>query len=682
MRRSPDQLRKHLVTLVKRVPLEKHEGICDAKDVRPIDLFSALMRVLSSAAYNLAKPWACAVLHPNQCATQGGIIRALSRVALQTECALTNSKSILAVASDFSKMFNMMATSVSSAVAQFMGLSGDVLSFLTKPLDLSSYAWKLPFNARPIEEQHGRGLPQGMAGSVMLAELSIAPLLWRCQSVLVSTPHSTVAYVDDIHFFATDSATLNRILELLFEFQSDFRLNLSKQKSAIWGNEHDALRRIADHYGIPLQKSIEALGAEWPVDSRMKPTYAKETQGIEEAERRILRIKHLPVDLATKYEAVSVACLSLLDYVNHPRMENVRALRMLVKRSLGQRFAAPEILYNCLQASSIDPCVHWLLASLRLWFYVLKIGEDQDILARIVRMCKGRLGWAAESLSKQKIYVATGGVWVGETFFSSEESWGECRKAALQHIKNLQFASLQMRRPNTYSGLSSCCEKQHRKLLKSLPSYEQGVLMKIWTGSAMTKAKHAVMEQADSTCECGEGVQNLEHLLWHCPIQGPPPVDIAYRKDLPPSQAVAHILPRGVDSREVTLWRKSCLRAIMIVSRREVSGDRRPEREHMRERKGHDVAVTEDGAYTYCQKCFISRRSRDASWIFLKQCEHAERESLQEGGHVVTRGHEATMVLATWKHSAKRPQLRCNTCGQHAWATSGFRKECRGLGRN
>ena len=420
VRRSPDQLKAHLVTLVKRVPLEKHAGICTAKDVRPIDLFSVLLRILSSAAYNLAKPWACAVLHPNQCATQGGIIHALSRVALQTECALTNSKSILAVASDFSKMFNMMATSVSSAVAGFMGLAGNVLSFLTKPLDLSSYAWKLPFNARPIEEQHGRGLPQGMAGSVMLAELSIAPLLWRCQSVLTSAPHSIVAYVDDLHFFTADSSTLNRILELLFEFQSDFRLDLSRQKSAIWGNDHAALRRVAEHYGIPHRMSIEALGADWPVDSRAKPSYTKEVKRIEEAEKRILSVRHLPVDLATKYEAISMACLSLLDYVNHPRMENVRALRMLVKRSLGQRFAAPEILYNCLQASSIDPCIRWLLASLRLWFHVLKIGEDHDVLARIVRMCKGRLGWASESLPKQKIHVAAGGVWVGESFFPIE----------------------------------------------------------------------------------------------------------------------------------------------------------------------------------------------------------------------------------------------------------------------
>ena len=267
-------------------------------------------------------------------------------------------------------------------------------------------------------------------------------------------------------------------------------------------------------------------------------------------------------------------------------------------------------------------------------------------------------------------------------FFPSSEPWAECRRSALQHIKSLQFASLQVRRPNTYSGLSSCCVKQHRKLLKSLPSYEQGVLMKIWTGSAMTKAKHATIDQSDPTCECGEGVQNLEHLLWHCPIQEPPSDDILYRRDLPPSQAVAHILPLGVDSREVSLWRKSCIRAITIVSRRDVHGTGDPGRAHTRERRGHDVAVTEDGAYTYCQKCFISRRSRDASWIFLKQCAYADKEPLHEGGHIITRGHEATMHLATWKHSAKRPQLRCRVCGQHTWATSGFRKECRGLGRD
>ena len=178
----------------------------------------------------------------------------------------------------------------------------------------------------------------------------------------------------------------------------------------------------------------------------------------------------------------------------------------------------------------------------------------------------------------------------------------------------------------------------------------------------------------------GEGIQDLEHLLWGCPLVDPPPADICFRKDLPTSQAVAHILPKGSSSADITLWKKSCKRAIMIVSRRAYGDGRIVTEKKPRDTKGHEVAVTEDGAYTYCLKCHISRRSRDASWIFLRECLHMHRQPLHEGGALESRGHQAIMRMATWKHSAKRPQLHCLVCGQDAWATSGFRRECQQRG--
>ena len=192
----------------------------------------------------------------------------------------------------------------------------------------------------------------------------------------------------------------------------------------------------------------------------------------------------------------------------------------------------------------------------------------------------------------------------------------------------------------------------------------------------MTRAKKAIVQGTDPKCECGE-IQSVYHLLWECELVAPPSLDIAYRKDIPPAQSVAHILPLSADSREVVLWKTSCLRAIQIVSRREwgVSVEPGSARAH-RDQKGHSVAVTSNGSYTYCMKCFISRRSRDAGWIFLKTCDHEQRGTIPEGGTVMKMGHACTLILQTWKVSAKRPQLLCNVCGQKAWATSGFRRPC------
>ena len=44
-------------------------------------------------------------------------------------------------------------------------------------------------------------------------------------------------------------------------------------------------------------------------------------------------------------------------------------------------------------------------------------------------------------------------------------------------------------------------------------------------------------------------------------------------------------------------------------------------------------------------KCFISRRSRDAAWIFGKECMYASRDPLAEGAHVTQRGHTCTMQM-------------------------------------
>ena len=161
------------MSLVKRVPIDKHDGLCSPKEVHPIDLFSVILRVVSSATYVLARPWACAVLHPSQFATQGGAIVAASKIALRTELTLLRAIPTCAVVSDFAKMFNSMSVEVATESARYMGLGERMCEMLALPLKVSSFVWKLPFGAKPVEFSNERGLPQGMAGSVLLAECSI-----------------------------------------------------------------------------------------------------------------------------------------------------------------------------------------------------------------------------------------------------------------------------------------------------------------------------------------------------------------------------------------------------------------------------------------------------------------------------------------------------------------------------
>ena len=78
-----------------------------------------------------------------------------------------------------------------------------------------------------------------------------------------------VAYVDDIHILLSNSASLRRILGILLEYSSDFRIDLSREKSALWGREKSGLQEVSRECGIPWSASLHTLGAEWPSHSNM-----------------------------------------------------------------------------------------------------------------------------------------------------------------------------------------------------------------------------------------------------------------------------------------------------------------------------------------------------------------------------------------------------------------------------
>ena len=669
-----DTMKRHLVTLVKRVALEKRDGLCADKDIRPIDIFSVLMRIVSSATYRLVRSWAMRVLHPDQYATQGGAVLATCRLAWATELSWVGVRTFFAVSCDFSKMFNKMSVDIATDSAKFMGLSDHLASVLAKPIEGSAYAWKLPYDAKPIEVRHERGLPQGLAGSVLLAECMIAPLLWKCHHLLKWHAYaSMIAYVDDLNFILPSIDLLARVIELIMQYRDHFFLDLSLAKSVLWATQLDSISPLSTHHEIPTAKTLMALGAEWPTTKGADPVYAKETARYEEAEKRLLRVRHMPLSVGKKMAIISSTCLSTLDYVNHPSISSVKHLRALVKRALGQQYAAPEILYNCFVASTLDPCIRWLLAGMRMWHGIIQHEELTHMKA--VKRGQGRLGNVARVADKYGIHVTEQGIVVGEASLPPSYPWSFFRRKILDHLKDAQLRELAERREATFGGLHACAYKAHRRFLLSKNEYDQASLLKLWTGAIMTRAKHAKMGDGDGLCECGV-TQDVHHLLWECPMHPPPPPAIAYLAAYPPHRSVAHILPQGADNRDIEHWKASCMRAINILCSDTRLERVRLSREGGRDMKGHLVANTEGGLYTYCMRCFISRRSRDAAWIFLKPCSYPGRDPLPEGGEVEQKGHRCVMQMDTWKQSAQRPRLVCKRCDQRVWATMGFKRAC------
>ena len=368
--------------------------------------------------------------------------------------------------------------------------------------------------------------------------------------------------------------------------------------------------------------------------------------------------------------------LSLLDYINHPRIDAAKAMRVEVKKCLNQWYAAPEVLFHALTKTTIDPLARWLIAGCRLWYSVLSLEPPSDHVKQVMKLKKTRLAIAARELRKWKILVSSEGFRLHETLLPVRESWSICRQAITNHIKRLELENLASRRSNTYGGLTLCSEKHHKALLSSLDTYDQGVLLKIWTGAVMTRSKRAKMDSTSPECECGAADQTMYHVLWECERSEQPEPALRFFHALPHSLSVSHLLPKGQSNRDVTLWRLSCRRAIRVVKALTGAQRSQPQGYVRKDRNdnGDSVMATADGTYVYCTRCYITRRARDVRWIFLKKCLSESLDSVGEGGIRCVSGHRAKLCIEVWKTA----KWSCLVCGDTSWANERFRRDCPG----
>ena len=121
-----------LLSLKRRTPLEKNANPAPTpKQVRPMDVFSILLRLVSSVACANLRTWTRAITHVSQTATHGGITRALASLAVWTESVILQSAPVFAISVDLSLMFNMLSVQVSEGLAMAAGLSQQACSILS-----------------------------------------------------------------------------------------------------------------------------------------------------------------------------------------------------------------------------------------------------------------------------------------------------------------------------------------------------------------------------------------------------------------------------------------------------------------------------------------------------------------------------------------------------------------------
>ena len=120
---NPASLFMSLTAVYRRVPIPKVDSVPSPLQIRPIDVYSVILRVHASAATTIIKPWLATVLHPGQKASRGGVVVACARIAWLTECSLVSIKRLWGeLVLTLTKMFNQISPLVAAKCCLLHGI--------------------------------------------------------------------------------------------------------------------------------------------------------------------------------------------------------------------------------------------------------------------------------------------------------------------------------------------------------------------------------------------------------------------------------------------------------------------------------------------------------------------------------------------------------------------------------
>ena len=653
----PQAVAQSVLALFKRVPLRKDPLAPPvASNFRPIDVFSLVFRLLTSCQVAVLRPWLHRVLHHSQYASDKGAWIAVAQMNVFAEAVLHGSKEVWAFTADFSKLYNTMSCEVAERAARLFGLELSSAPWLVEPLKHVKGCWRMPANAVVPFRQHERGLPQGVATSVILSELCVAMFLWRLHAIVRV---ETICYVDDLSVMATNRDDIEKAFDLLVAFTQHLHLALAETKTKFWGTYPTQLMQVAAGRGVAHTDVLSALGLEWGLRAGVSTLHVKEMTRINHCRERLKRLAHLPASIATKMQGIVTGCLSLLTYSIMPESKHNTGLRISVRHALNQPHGSPEVVFHVLVRSSCDPLYYWVMACCKLlsvWLStcampsLATLRSKRALLGRVsafLRWAK-RAGWIIQANSIEVPGCGT---------IRFCRVWSEIRDDIRGIYRKHAAKELQKRRPALYCGLQDWNFKEHRKFVTTLDPHSAAIVMRIWTGAAMTASHAFTIGKADSpACRCGHPQETVYHLVFECPFQPACPIFLAPWKEREAYQSRAFLCPRSCSKDDRHLWRALCKRAISVLS------SLHPHEEPV-DWKGHEVVMDKLGEYAFCINCLSCRKARDAKHLAARECGGMLWGTpLAEGAYLRHSGHVLRLEFRDWKVAARRPALQCQLC--------------------
>ena len=202
----------------------------------------------------------------------------------------------------------------------------------------------------------------------------------------------------------------------------------------------------------------------------------------------------------------------------------------------------------------------------------------------------------------------------------------------MQALKNHAFCVLAARRPLAYGGDGLPDWKLRRRSLKSLPppTHDASTLLRIWMGVPLTRDRRARILQG-TTNECRvwtHGTNTRSPTLRLRCLLRERPHHLAWLNDQH-KRASTHALMcmRGQGMNYISAWKQICRWGILCPTEDPKEHDATDMCEDddagsvtnlpgfPLDKKGYFICLDRDTSYTYCARCFVSRRGRD--WKFV-----------------------------------------------------------------
>ena len=342
-------------------------------------------------------------------------------------------------------------------------------------------------------------------------------------------------------------------------------------------------------------------------------------------------------------------CISLLAHSVSPIRKVLNGAPLKVKKSLGQPHAAPEILYNVLSVSTLDLVTAWAHTFLRMLHFVRRCELGRKVLGKPK---KGRKHSRIATLLRY--FTSMGAAFDGHIVITEvgeidlRRKWSWAREEFVKVARKGSFRRLEERRPRVYEGLTTVDVTQHKKLLREVSSYQASVLLRVWSGVAMTRE----LEN-----------QTIDHLLFRCPLSGTVMPEEEAWASRQAAQTVALLCPREIDPDVKKVWRNLCFKVLHVLSSPLVSAP------PVFDWKGHQVITILCERFSYCGVCHVIRKARDSKYIASRECARRGEHPTWVGEYRWSAGHPVRCMLVKWKFALLRPKWVC-ACGVSWWPES------------